>query len=538
MTKTFISLDSVSYTLPNGHVLFSALTETFDTTPTGLVGRNGVGKTLLARLMAGDITPSTGRCLRIGEVRYLSQRVTQEASGTVADLAGLGTTLAALARIEAGSTNTEDFDALGDQWDIRQTLQRELEHSGLAHLESTTTAATLSGGEAMRVALIGVLLSSADFLILDEPSNHLDGPSRKALIEQLTRWPKGLLVVSHDRQLLAHLPRIVELSTLGLRSHGGNYTFYAEQKASEQAAAQASLEHHQKERKRAERVLHQQHERQAQRQARGNRQRHEANQAKILLDRQKERSELSAGRLALQQAETRSQHLSAIQQAREQLSEDTHIALHDIAVQPAQRIITELTDITLPYVAGKLNFSLTGQQRLGIVGPNGSGKSTLLKLLAEQRLPLKGERRVHVRSAYLDQHLAQLDKTRSAIEQLTVANQAAPTSLLRTRLVHLGLTAEKISVACGKLSGGEQLKVALACALYADPPAQLLLLDEPSNHLDLPSLQALESMLRGYPGALVVASHDQDFLHNLALTDYLCATPEGWILEKAQNHSL
>ncbi|WP_018917931.1 ABC-F family ATP-binding cassette domain-containing protein [Vreelandella zhanjiangensis] len=535
MTKTFISLERVSYTLPHGRLLFSELTETFDTTPTGLIGRNGMGKTLLARLMAGEIAPSTGRCMCTGEVRYLSQRVTQEASGTLADLAGVGTTLAALAHIEAGSPHPDDFDALGDRWDIRQTLQRELEHSGLAHLDATTPATTLSGGEAMRVALIGVLLSRADFLILDEPSNHLDGPSREALIEQLTRWPKGLLVVSHDRQLLAHLPRIVELSPLGLRSYGGNYSFYAEQKASEQAAAQTNLEHHQKDKKRAERALSQQQERQERRQARGNRQRRDANQAKILLDRQKERSELSAGRLARQQAETHSQHLSAIQQAREQLAEDTNIALHDIAVQPAKRMIAELTDITLSYVAGKLNLSLQGQQRLGIVGPNGSGKSTLLKLLAGQLLPQTGESRIHVKSAYLDQHLAQLNKTQSAIEQLKAANRAAPVSLLRTRLVHLGLTAEKISVACAKLSGGEQLKVALACALYADPPAQLLLLDEPSNHLDLPSLQALESMLRGYPGALVVVSHDQDFLHHLALTDYLRATSDGWVLEPATN---
>ena len=198
-------------------------------------------------------------------------------------------------------------------------------------------------------------------------------------------------------------------------------------------------------------------------------------------------------------------------------------------------MIAELTDITLSYVAGKLNLSLQGQQRLGIVGSNGSGKSTLLKLLAGQLLPQTGESRIHVKSAYLDQHLAQLDKTQSAIEQLKAANRAAPVSLLRTRLVHLGLTAEKISVACAKLSGGEQLKVALACALYADPPAQLLLLDEPSNHLDLPSLQALESMLRGYPGALVVVSHDQDFLRHLALTDYLRATSDGWVLEPATN---
>lgn len=97
------------------------------------------------------------------------------------------------------------------------------------------------------------------------------------------------------------------------------------------------------------------------------------------------------------------------------------------------------------------------------------------------------------------------------------------------RLAHLGLDSGKIAVPGGSLSGGERLKAALACVLYADPPPQLLLLDEPSNHLDLPSVQALEAMLRGYRGALVVVSHDDAFMDNLGLTDRLVATEQGWL---------
>lgn len=117
------------------------------------------------------------------------------------------------------------------------------------------------------------------------------------------------------------------------------------------------------------------------------------------------------------------------------------------------------------------------------------------------------------------------------LEQLQAVNAALAEGELRMRLAHLGLDAHKITAPSGALSGGERLKAALACVLYADPPPRLLLLDEPSNHLDLPSTLALESMLRGYPGALVVVSHDEAFLDNLALTDRLHATPQGWLLE-------
>src|SRR5690606_20876618 len=151
-------------------------------------------------------------------------------------------------------------------------------------------------GESMRVALIGAQLSDADFLILDEPSNHLDRSSRLALSEWLQNWPRGLLVISHDRQLLRGMERIVELSSLGLRSYGGNYAFYAQARTQEQQRAIIALERARLDRRREENAMRKQRERQEKRQARGTRegkQANQANQAKILLDRQKERSDQS-----------------------------------------------------------------------------------------------------------------------------------------------------------------------------------------------------------------------------------------------------
>ncbi|MBB1628658.1 ABC-F family ATP-binding cassette domain-containing protein [Achromobacter sp. UMC71] len=532
MATPYLALEDVSYVLPDGAPLFSRLTETFDLRHTGLVGRNGAGKTVLARILAGQLPPAHGQCRRSGAVHYLAQQVTPVADATVADLAGVQGVLAALRRIEAGSTAQADYDAVTDRWDIQRQLRQALVQAGLAHLRADTPAESLSGGESMRVALLGAMLSGADFLILDEPSNHLDAPSRQALIAQLAQWPRGLIVISHDRQLLDAMDRIVELSSLGLRSYGGNYAFYAQAKAHEQQHAVAELERVKLDRLREERAMRAQRERQDKRQARGARSVKEANQAKILLDRQKARSDQSAGKLRRQQAAAQLELAQRVREAASQVADDLGIHLHaGTAAGMAQREVAVLDQVELPFVpqaTRHVSLQARGQQRIGLLGPNGSGKSTLLKVLAGQLAPLAGRCKVAVPLVYLDQGLGNLDPAMSVLEALRQVNRVLDDGELRMRLAQLGLNADKVAAPSGALSGGEHLKAALACVLYADPPPQLLLLDEPSNHLDLPSMQALEAMLSRYQGALIVASHDQAFMHNLGLTDQWVATADGW----------
>ncbi|CAB3957921.1 Nucleotide-binding protein ExpZ [Achromobacter insolitus] len=535
MTNPYLTLEGVSYVLPDGRTLFSDLNEQFDLRPTGIVGRNGVGKTVLARILAGLAQPAAGRCIRTGRAYYLAQQAAPCPTATVAGLAGMQAIFDALARIEAGSTAAQDFDTVGDRWDVRLALRHELERCGLGGLDASTPAAVLSGGQAMRVALIGALLSGADFLILDEPTNHLDRPNRQALIAQLQRWPRGLLVISHDRQMLDAMERIVELSPRGLRSYGGGYRFYAQRKEEERGNAQLLLAQRKHERMREQQSLREQRERLERRQARGNRQGRDANQARILLDRQRQRSESSAGKLRQQHAAAGALLDQRVREAAEQVEDECAIVLHaPAAAAPAQRRVVELESAELPFVPAatrRIDLTLSGQQRVGVVGPNGCGKSTLLKLLSGQLQPLSGTCRIAAKTVYLDQGLSLLSARHSVLDQLRAANGKATEGDLRTRLAQLGLDAGKVTAPGGALSGGERLKAALACALYADQPAELLLLDEPSNHLDLPSMQALETMLRGYRGALVVVSHDDAFLDGLALTHRLVATGEGWRLE-------
>jgi ATPase subunit of ABC transporter with duplicated ATPase domains len=271
---------------------------------------------------------------------------------------------------------------------------------------------------------------------------------------------------------------------------------------------------------------------------------------------QKNRAQATAGKLRQQHVARQEVLSQRVREAARQVAPSAAIAMHAMAgSQAARQRLAVLEDVVLPHVlphmpdarhetsvagspgaldesaawaARRISLTVTGQQRIAVEGPNGCGKSTLLKVLDGQLAPLSGRCEVRARSAYLDQRLAGLAPHRSAIAHLLDVNREAGEAALRTHLAQMGLDAPLAAAPVGTLSGGERLKVALACALYAHPPAQLLLLDEPTNHLDLASLEALESMLRHYQGALVVVSHDQAFLHALNLNGRVEMAAQGW----------
>ncbi|HVI55696.1 MAG TPA: ATP-binding cassette domain-containing protein [Luteibacter sp.] len=532
MTNPSLTLQGVTCLLPDGRRLFSDLHETFDLRRTGLVGRNGVGKSVLARVLAGLWQPTSGRLLVHGRTHYLAQEPPGGDDATVATATGVAPILDALARIEGGSVDPRDYEIVGTRWSIRQDLDTVLQAQGLGHLDTNVPMRRLSGGEATRVAFVGALLSEADFLILDEPSNHLDRHARRSLIDRLERWPNGAIVVSHDRELLRHMERIVELSPLGLRSYGGNYDLYATRSEEERAEAERDLDQRKAERRREERALREQRERAERREARGNRGARLANQAPILLGRQKERSQATAGRVRERQDEQRALLSERVRDAARRV-DDRAMPVMRLANGASHRPfrIASLEQVRLAHLPGtreRLDLSITVGQRIGLLGPNGSGKSTLLRTLAGKLAPAEGRRQALAPVAYLDQHCVEVDPQVSALELLRSANVAASESEIRTRLAQIGIDARASTLPSGHLSGGQRLATGLAMAIYADPPAALLLLDEPGNHLDLPSLHALEAMLRDYDGALVVVSHDEVFLERIGLTERLEATATGW----------
>ena len=519
MTNTSIlTLESVSLALPDGRLLFSELNESFDQRRTGLVGRNGVGKSLLGHILAGLHAPTSGRCRRIARVHHLDQQSIHR-SATVAELAQIAPIVHALERIEAGSTAPNDFDLVADRWDVRERFRALLDRQGFASVDLQQAPATLSGGQAMGIALLGAWASDADFLILDEPSNHLDRCARANLLEMIQAWDKGLLVISHDRTLLASMERIVELSSLGLQAFGGDYAFYAEQKMHAHARAEQALARAKQKQQRQARELQRQHENLVRHQAQVEHQAKHANQAKILIDRQQQRSQVSAGKQRRDQKATHQALHEQVREAARQVERHTAITLH--APTPARhrgRGVLRFEALCLPRgTATPLSLSLSLGERLGLLGANGSGKSTLLRLLAGELQATAGTLQISGDVVLLDQHCSQLTPGLSLLEHLRQGNAALSQAQMRTRLAQLGLDAARIELPSTLLSGGERIKGAMAAVLYREQPVDLLLLDEPTNHLDLPSLQALETMLEQFSGALLVASHDSVFLECLHL---------------------
>jgi ATPase subunit of ABC transporter with duplicated ATPase domains len=528
-----VSLQHLCFQFANGETLLDDLSLSIDHTPTGIVGRNGRGKSILAKLIAGVLLPTRGSLDRSASVAYVPQNVVVAAGETVAHVTGAAEALAALERMARGAAQVDDLALIDERWDLADRLRRALDAAGLEQLGVETPAAQLSGGQLARVALIGALLASPQLLVLDEPTNHLDSAGRRWLLRVLAEWRGGLVVVSHDRQLLDTLGRILELSPLGLQVYGGNYQAYRIQRDRQQQAALAALEHARLERSRERRRLQKDHDNLQRNAAHSRKHAETANVDRFT----KARWKGAAAEIVSTQRSAHHAHKAQlddpVRQAYARVEEQTPtlLALPGSAV-PNGRQVLALIHARLPWLDHPaLTLNLMGPVRVAVRGPNGCGKSTLLKLLAGQWQPLSGECHVHVPATYIDQHLALLDDRRSVVEQLNLLDTPLAEAELRTRLALLQLDALRVTQPAAHLSGGERLKAAMAIALWRETPAQLLLLDEPTNHLDLESVIAFEQALRGFTGAMVVVSHDEAFVQAIKPTHLLTWAIEGWRLE-------
>ena len=497
----FLQFQDVSWLLPDGQPLWHApLSLSLDSGATGIVGANGTGKSVFLQLLLGRLQPATGHVLCSARLHAVAQEVQGAPGCTVADLAGLAPVLRALQRLEAGQGLPDDLLLADGQWDLPARWQRALRALGLGHVAGDGDAARLSGGERMRVALAGAFVSDADVLVLDEPTNHLDRSARRWLLGQMAVRQGGVVVASHDRELLGAVDAIVELSPAGLRRYGGNWTLYAAQRDQERAAAQAALEHARTERERGRKALQREHDAQQRRAAQGRRVGRTANLAPILLGRMKNSAEAHAGREHERQREARDQLDATVREAARQAPAQATVALAlpDSTV-PAGKQVLALEQVRAPFAPpglAALDGVWSGPVRIAITGPKGCGKSSLLRLVAGQLAPAAGRVVRGVRAAWLDQHNALLLPPQACVlQRLAQLGSPLPESTLRTRLAQLGLDAARVQRPAGVLSGGERIKAALACALWGGEPAQMLLLDEPTNHLDLASVEALQSAL-------------------------------------------
>jgi len=516
-----ITLANLSWSTPDGRPLFLNLDLGFSPERTGLVGRNGVGKTTLLKLIAGELSPTSGTVSVSGRLDVLRQSVQVAPDETIADLFGAREALDLLARAERGEAKADELaDA---DWMLEARMAEALARAGLETGPETPLIA-LSGGQRTRAGLAALIFAEPDFLILDEPTNNLDRDGRRAVIDLLTGWRGGAIIVSHDRELLDTVDAIVEMTTLGATRYGGNWSHYREQKALELAAAEHDLADAEKRVAEVNRAAQETVERKARRDSVGKKKAARGDMPRIVAGGMKRKAENTSGENARLAQRRRTQALEEASAAREKIEilQPLSVTLPPTGL-PANKAVLKIDGVTAGYtpespVLRDLSFEITGPERIAITGPNGSGKTTLLLLVTGALRPFSGTVRVMVKTAMLDQRVSLLDPALSIRDNFKRLNPNTDENACRAALARFMFRADAALQVVGTLSGGQMLRAGLACVLGGPEPPSLLILDEPTNHLDIDSIAAVEAGLRAYDGALLLVSHDEVFLGEIGTT--------------------
>lgn len=518
-----IVCNNLSYSIDSKKIL-NSLFFSLNQDKIGLVGCNGVGKSTLIRLLVGHLQPESGSIFVNGTIGYLPQDLSCLGQGTIAAVLGIEQKLQALEAITAGHGCLNDFDTVDSDWNIQELASKVMTQVNLEYLALTRNFATLSGGEKTRVLFARFLINSPDFLILDEPTNNMDTVSRTALYNAINEFNGGVLVVSHDRQLLQYMNQIAELSTLGLKLYGGNYDLYKEQKQVEQEALETDVIDAQKQLNKTKRIIRESKEKYDQRVVMGNKTRRKGGQPKMFLDYFKGRAEVTKSKLESRTDKQLDSIREKLCDAKSRLEQKDFLDFNlDATRVPNGKIVIDLQHIAFAYsecvqIIRDFNLTVVGPERIAIVGNNGSGKSTLLKLIMGSLKPMAGSITVGIEHmAYLDQNLTILDHDETIVQNFKRLNSNVAGSDCRTRLATFLFSQETVDKPVKFLSGGEKMRAAMATIFMGDNPPQLVILDEPTNNVDFESINALESAIACYRGALLVVSHDKLFLENIGI---------------------
>ena len=566
-----ITLDHISYAHPSQPPLFEDLSAVFSAPLTGLIGDNGCGKTTLMRLILGELTPDSGSLAAPERMAYLPQDLGLDREQTLAELCGISETLRALQAVESGEYSPELYEVIGDNWDVEERTLATLATYGFTPATLvdrdnpeairalfTRDMRSFSGGEAVIAALASLMVSDPEFILLDEPTNNLDSMAKAQLFETLEVLPCPALIISHDRDLLERMNVIAELHAdrqglAHLRLFEGNYSTYRQALDTEQQAAQRRVS----EAKNRVRSTHREWVQAQEIISKNMAQVWKDDQPDTILALAKDASRQAAAKLRVLRVGKQEQAQEAYQKAQEQVRAQEKIYA-ELSQQPlpAGRKVLELSrvdssqvsretfTVQQPAKVDSLHFSpaeannesqqgtpaerpehliLSGPEHLRITGANGSGKTTLLEAIAhagdaDYRSPVQPAYRVDycIKGAYIPQRIA-LDPELTLLQSVQRANPGVSEQHLRDQLARLLFRRESVHHKTGELSGGERFRAAVAQVLLADPMPQLLMLDEPTNNLDISSVNWLVQALEAYTGALIVVSHDEDFCRRIRI---------------------
>lgn len=508
-----------------------------------LTGNNGCGKSTFMRILAGELLPSSGSVLRPEHLYYVPQHFGQYDRQTIAQAMGVSDKLSALDAILSGDTAEEHFNTLNDDWSIAERTQASLHDWGVDGLPLSHPMEGLSGGEKTRIFLAGMELYQPTAILLDEPTNHLDTDGRERLYNLIQRTSATVLVISHDRTLLKLLPAICELSGQGLTCYKGNYDCYKEQKHARLNALAQQLEEKQKTLRLARQTARKVEERKAKQNVRGEKSSLQKGIPRILMGARKNNAENSSHKLLSVHAERAERLQTEIAGIKSYLPQTDKLKTDfGTSLLHTGKILITAKGINFRYPAcsvssmesthteaaqmlwaSPLTFQLKSGDRLALKGNNGSGKTTLLKLITGELQPTEGVmERADFTSVYLDQEYSLICNERSILQQAEAFNHRhLPEHEVKTILNRYLFSRDVWNKPCSKLSGGEKMRLSFCCLMIADNTPDLFLLDEPTNNLDIDSMEIVAATIHDYAGTVIVISHDQEFLKDIGIRQEL-----------------
>ncbi|GAB3547107.1 ABC-F family ATP-binding cassette domain-containing protein [Spirosoma fluminis] len=517
---------SLAYIHPDREVLFHHIGLTIPTaTKAALVGNNGSGKSTVLQLVAGRLQPAEGEISLSGTVYYVPQHLGQYDANTVAQALGVQEKLNALHAILGGDASSQYFVDLDDDWDIEERVQSAFAYWHLKHIDLAQRMDSLSGGEKTKVFLAGIAIHEPAIVLLDEPSNHLDSASRDLLYAFITQRKETMLVVSHDRALLNQLDMTLELSKSGIEVYGGNYDFYQAQKEGKLAALHDQLDEQAKTLKQARQKARDVAEQRQKQEIRGKAHGQKQGLPRIVAGGLQRKAEQSTAKLKDVQTDKINDITDHLQQIRSQIQEHLVLAL-DFRKSDLHKgkVLVKAKAINFAYSEHNLwpyplTFQIRSGDRIRITGNNGSGKTTLLKLMTGSLQPSEGTLfRADFQPVYIDQEYSHINNQRSLIEQVEAFNsRLLPEHELKTLLVQHQFPRESWDRSCAGLSGGEKMKLLLCCLAVSTAAPDVLILDEPTNNLDVLSQEILTKAIKDFNGTVLVISHDQYFVDEIGV---------------------
>lgn len=519
-----IILQGASYAHPNRDILFSTLNLIVNKhDKVALIGNNGVGKSTLLKILAGKSPLAQGLIKTDSKPYYMPQIFGQFNAYTVAQALQVADKLNALREILDGKANDTNLTLLDDDWAIEERCEEALAHWKLDGLELTQKMETLSGGQKTRVFLAGISIHRPEIVLLDEPSNHLDTLSREILYAYIKSAKNTLMLVSHDRTLLNLLSSVYELSNHGIAVYGGNYDFYAAQKLIESEALVQELSNKEKALRKAKETAKDTLERQQKLDARGKKKQEKAGVPTIAMNTLRNNAEKSTSRIKGAHIEKIGFIAKELSQLRAALPgiDQMKIGFDNSTLHQGKILITA-KDINFGYNdqliwEQPLNFQISSGERITLKGLNGSGKTTLIKMILAELQPVSGSiQSAHVKTIYIDQDYSLIDHKLSVYQQAEQYNAGElQEHEIKIRLNRFLFTKEYWDKPCEALSGGEKMRLMLCSLTISKQSPDMIILDEPTNNLDIQNIEILTNAVNEYKGTLLVVSHDTYFLKQI-----------------------